>query len=193
MDNNMDVDQAEKEEATHILCLRVNDLQHDTIYNLFGHNDWEFEEVSKLEVAASTNAVRKDDGQIPDKPTFRIAENQEEEECPYCLRRPCITSESNRQFWWEDTAHDAHEWNSGLRKDKYRRFWTMLYHRHAWADPRYIARKNAALLQDPRHRIYAWAGGYHHRRDLMPDCVLKLVRGWFPNPPEKPYMGHRWQ
>jgi hypothetical protein len=27
-------------------------------------------------------------------------------------------------------------------------------------------------------------------REIMPDCVLSVVRGLYPNPPSQPYMGH---
>jgi len=187
----MDVDQGEVEE-THILCIRVTNLQHDVIHNLFGHNDWEFEEVPQANEEDNVPIEPQEDGQ-PDGPGYIIPQNSEENECPYCLCRPCITSEDNRQMWWEDRNHAAHDWNNGLRREHYKRFWTMLYHRQVWQDERYIARKNSALEQDPHHTLYAWGGGYKHRRDLMPECVLKLVRGWFPKPPHKNYMGHKWQ
>ena len=153
----MDVDPSESE-ATHILCLRVTDLQHDVIENVFGHNNWEFVEELPPNAAANAQDDVPDDGLIPNVPGggYRIPQNEEEDECPYCLCKPCITSEDNRQMWWEDRRTDAHDRNSGLRKEKYRRFWTMLYHRHVWGDPRYIARKDHALQQDLHHRLYAW-------------------------------------
>jgi hypothetical protein len=70
----------------------------------------------------------------------------------------------------------------------YKRFWTNLFHRNVWQDPSYLVRKSAALRQDTRRRNYVY-----HRRDLMPKCVLVLVRSWFPNPPYVPYMGHMWE
>jgi hypothetical protein len=73
--------------------------------------------------------------------------------------------------------------NSKVLIDFLRRSFAML-----WQDPRYVARKRAALHQDPRRRNYVY-----HRRDLMPKCVLVLVRSWFPNPPNVPYMGHMWE
>ena len=53
-----------------------------------------------------------------------------------------------------------------LRKSDYACFWTNLFHRNVWQDPRYLVRKRAALRQDPRRRNYVY-----HRRDLMPKCV----------------------
>ena len=29
-------------------------------------------------------------------------------------------------------------------------------------------------------------------REIMPECVLKLVRGLYPNLPDTPYLGHKW-
>ena len=43
--------------------------------------------------------------------------------------------------------------------------------------PSYIQKKIRALQKDHRYRNFV----YHHR-DIMPDCVLKCVRVWFPNP-----------
>ena len=91
-------------------------------------------------------------------------------------------------MWWETENQIPHERNSMLRKSDYKRFWTNLFHRNVWQDPRYLVRKRAALRQDPRRRNYVY-----HRRDLMPKCVLVLVRSWFPNPPNVPYMGHMWE
>ena len=63
-----------------------------------------------------------------------------------------------------------------------------MYHRDAWKDLRYLAEKLKALQADPRHRKNEW-----RRRDIMPKCVLSLVRTWFPNPDGVPYMGHLWE
>jgi len=85
-------------------------------------------------------------------------------------------------MWWEDEEQLPHERNSFLRKGNYKRFWTLLFHRKVWEDPRYIERKHTALRSDPRRKKYIY-----HRRDLMPKCVVQLVRTWLPNPQNKPY------
>lgn len=64
----------------------------------------------------------------------------------------------------------------------------MMYHRNVWNHPTYIQKKISALQRDPRYRNFV-----NHRRDIMPNCVLKCVRGWFPNPENVPYMGHLWE
>ena len=88
---------------------------------------------------------------------------------------------------WHDRAEALHQRNSGLRKEHYKRFWTMLFHRGAWNDDRYLLMKTDALARDHRTQRFDW-----HRRDIMPKCVVTLVRHWFPNPGGFPYMGHMW-
>ena len=36
-----------------------------------------------------------------DEERFVILQNIDREECPFCLCRPCVTHENNRQLWWE--------------------------------------------------------------------------------------------
>ena len=75
-----------------------------------------------------------------------------------------------------------------FRKELYKYFWTMLFHRHVFLDDRYLDRKLRALKQGPRMRNVV-----NHRRDILPHCVIKLVRSWYPNPKDVPYMGHMWE
>lgn len=115
---------------------------------------------------------------------------EDHEECPHCFQRPCITNEEvNRQLWWLKESQPPSLANSAKRKKMYRNFYSMLYNQHAWRDPRYLQRKQEALERDKgRKKKFMW-----HRRELMPNCVLKLVRGWLPNPAGVPYMGHYWE
>ena len=108
--------------------------------------------------------------------TFVINQNVEEEECIYCLCRPCISSEKNRQMWWLEDPVAPNRSNFQRRKDKYKRFWTMLFQRNVWRDPRYIERKRNALRQDPLRKNYIY-----HRRNLMPKYVVSKVRYWLPD------------
>ncbi|CAC5406684.1 PLXNA [Mytilus coruscus] len=101
---------------------------------------------------------------------YHIEQDQESPECPYCLCRPCITDEQNRQLWWENENCAPHERNSFLRKNKFIRFWTNLFHRGVWNDQRYVRRKRDALKRDRPRRKYTY-----HRRDLIPKCVLELI------------------
>ena len=121
---------------------------------------------------------------------YRIEENADDDECPWCLCKPCITNTANRQIWWEIESHLPSVANSRLRKTHYQRFWVMLLHHGAWDKPAYKAKKKTALQN---RGIHAWSGpNPKHPRDIMPDCVLTLVRGWLPNLPTQPYMGHKW-
>ena len=120
-------------------------------------------------------------------PEFHIDQDLSEEECSYCFVMPCITSQRNRQLCWESDAVPPSDSNHGIRKEKYKRFWTMMMHRGVWDDPRYKHKKHLALQRDPRYKHFVW-----HRREIMPKCVLQTVRHWLPNPDGVPYMGHLW-
>lgn len=104
-------------------------------------------------------------------------------ECEYCLCQPCVLHDNNRQAWWPQDNSEPAENNSGLRKNLYYKFWTMLYHRGVWDDERYIQRKRQATENIDRAII---------RREIMPVCVLDRVREWLPNVQGQPYMGHKW-
>ena len=189
------------------ITLNVSEEQMDTINHLFNHYGWNYDEISRAysNGSASSSAENSkdrndvacqtapqnlplDDNDDNGYQEYNIPQSPDEEECRFCLCRPCITYEQNRQFWWEDNTEAPCRRNSALRKEKYKRFWTMMFHRDAWKVPRYQAEKLRALRADPRHRKYEW-----HRRDIMPKCVLSHVRQWFPNPAGVPYMGHLWE
>ena len=185
------------------LTLAVSAEQLDTINHLFTHYNWTYREISRTErnfpesshprhsnisdVSTQTESMQAEGD--PGGEPYVISQNQEETECPYCLCRPCITNEQNRQLWWETENHPLSQRNTGMRIEKYKRFWTMMFHREVWKDPRYLAEKTRVLQRDRRFRTnFTW-----HRRDIMPKCVLELVRGWFPNPPAVSYLGHLWE
>ena len=88
----------------------------------------------------SNISVESQDDQPPSE--FHIDQDLSVNECAYCFCRPCITSETNRQLWWEtdEAPHSGN--NHGLRKEKYKRFWTMMFHWGVWDEPRY-KRKNS--------------------------------------------------
>uniref|UniRef100_K1QQU1 Uncharacterized protein n=1 Tax=Magallana gigas TaxID=29159 RepID=K1QQU1_MAGGI len=58
----------------------------------------------------------------------------------------------------------------------------MLFHRGVFLNERYRERKLNVLQLDPRFTNVA-----SHRRDILPECVVNLVRVWFPNPKNIPY------
>jgi len=113
----------------------------------------------------------------------------EGDKCKECFCTPCITNEANRQRWWCEENSEPANGNNSLRKACYYKFWTMMYHRGIWSLPDYIVKKEAALTgaranqNQPPVRI---------QREIMPKCVLTLVRTWHPNVAGIPYMGHKW-
>ena len=81
-------------EEKSVLSLRVTELQRETIMALYNHHDWTFDEIELPEV----NVSQED--QAAYQMNFQIQQDAGRDECPYCLCRPCITDESNRQLWW---------------------------------------------------------------------------------------------
>ena len=184
----------------------LSDEQKEAIRGLFQHFDWDIDEMNPgdlehprdnagnalpdNETGGDVEAEDVEEGG-PDQPymnDYRLEQDADQQECPHCFCRPCITDETHRQLWWETQDHPPDMENTNFRKPIYKRFWTMLLHFGVWDDPRYIERKVAALAIDPNHRRFRY-----HRRDIMPNCVLKLVRRWYPNQPNQAYMGHMWE
>ena len=173
-----------------VFNLVVTDEQKELIHAMWAHNGWEVELADSVQ--SEGGQTHMDSAEITD---FRIEQDKTQAECQYCLCSPCITAETNRQLWWETEVVAAQASNSSTRKNHYKRFWTMLLHKGAWSDPRYKARKQESLRQDPNRQLSAWIGPsttQSQYRDIMPDCVLKCVRDWLPNPPSQAYMGHKW-
>jgi hypothetical protein len=85
-----------------ILASEVTEEQKETIYHLFSHNNWDFHEieikVNKNNVTGEINQTRTPEN-FDD---FSIEQNDDFDECQYCLCKPCITHEDNRQMWWEE-------------------------------------------------------------------------------------------
>ena len=164
-----------------ILSIRISDEQYELLTAMWNHDNWDLDIVD--------DGLVNENDIIHEGPVPLIQPDQEAEECPFCFCRPCVTDPRFTQAWW-DHVHPPHKDNNKHRKPIYKRFWVMLANRAAWQDPRYVRKKQLALVGE--YEFYAWAGPSNHRRDIMPDCVLKLVRYWRPNPPGQPYMGHKW-
>ena len=47
-------------------------------------------------------------------PEFHIDQDLSEEECPCCFCMPCITSQRNRQLWWESDVVPPSDSNHGM-------------------------------------------------------------------------------
>lgn len=69
----------------------------------------------------------------------------------------------------------TNERNGVLRKEKYKLFWTMLFHTGVFMDSRFKLRKIEPLQEDLKLRDVVC-----HGRD-----ILKLVRFWYHNPKKK--------
>lgn len=61
----------------------------------------------------------------------------------------------------------------------------MMHYKSAWKKKRYL-RKKALMM----HRLEVDQTVVVQHREVMPDCVLNLVRGLYPNLPNVPYVGH---
>ena len=55
----------------------------------------------------------------------------------------------------------------------------------AWRHAKYLSKKARLLRTDDLSTVWTI-------REVMPQCVLDLVRGIYPSPPRQPYMGHKW-
>lgn len=77
------------------LALEVTEEQKETIYQLFYHNNWDFNEI---EITNNKNNVTDEYNQAGTPDNFSIEQNDEFDECQYCLCKPCITHEVNRQM-----------------------------------------------------------------------------------------------
>ena len=171
------------------LTLSLSTSQYEAVSQLFQESQWDLDAAVALGISSAYSESDIAMDTQPDQLEYHIPPVEGRQPCPFCFCCPCITDESNRQFWWKDDNQIPNVHNSEKRKKLYKMFWTMIYHRGAWDNPLYQARKQAALGADPQRRRYVYI---YHRRDIMPDCVVKLVRGWLPHPLWVPYMGHLW-
>lgn len=163
------------------VTVRLSEEKLAAIQALFAYNDWSWdpddESDQEYPVTEHRPIIPPSDGHF---------------ECPDCFCRPCVMSDQNRQLWWPERCREGSQKNKHHRKALYKKFWTMLCHRGLWQDERYLARKSVAVRIDSRHRRFVWQS-HAYKREIMPDCVVRQVREWFPNLPSQPYMGHLWQ
>ncbi len=179
---------------------KLNEVQFETIRNVFNHNNWEFEDcvvgpnkcfdhdevIEKIVQVTTTEPNNTsangndslDNGDNDDEP------DDPEHMCRFCYCSPCVTV--NRQSWLRGPVA-PHVRNSGLRKAMYKKFWTMMDRRGAWNNPRYLNKKRRILDITNQDLSTVWTV-----REIMPNCILNQVRGSYPNPPGQSYMGHQW-
>lgn len=74
--------------------------------------------------------------------------------------------------------------NAGIRKSLYRRFWSVISNTGGWRKKKYEEKKALAMNRE---------GAVITKREIMPQCVLKLCRSKYPNPSGRPYMDHMWE
>ena len=66
-------------------------------------------------------------------------------------------------------------------------------YRGAWREARYQQKKNNELRREIGNVDLVWESAVgNQQREIMPECILNLVRGLYPNPPGYAYMGHKW-
>ena len=145
-------------------------------------NDIEQVEVMDLDgdEAATQAAANVDPSGLGGHDSDPEDQNLDDGQCPFCFMTPCIASVPQG---WLGVRQMPRAGNNLVRKDKYRRYWKTMDRAGAWQIPQYIAKKRLSMMGEDRVII---------RREIMPDCVLKLVRGYYPNPQGIPYMGHKW-
>lgn len=183
-----------------VLSLCVTEEQRLAIQAFFNHNDWDFREVTQHSNSQSLdeenspendiisshdhdNVEPENENQSGSQPDT-VEQLQNGDTCPECFCSPCVTR--NRQNWLGN-GQIAHVRNSGIRKSKYKLFWRMLQNRGAWSIQQYLNKKARLLNRDRVDESVVVV-----RREVMPHCVLNLVRELYPNPKSKPYMGHKW-
>lgn len=192
---------------TFVLSLLVTEEQKLTIEALFNHNNWDFITVSptkeRNEVTDEAHNISQETGHIDstDKETAgtstdtrqRSVENREsvsdsdstdtdDSSCEYCFCSPCVTV--NEQSWMGKGSRPKPT-NRISRKIRYKKFWSMLERRNAWRKRKYLRKKARLLGRNDESTVFV-------QRDIMPNCVLNLVRERYPNPPGQPYTGHYW-
>lgn len=200
---------AEKRE----IKLKITEEQFYSIFYFFNHSDWDFNEcllesewlfddqaespdhventesqqvisvVDRETVCGSNSDEQHNDNKLDGARAEPAQALHDDVTCPHCYLSPCVTR--HKQSWLGAGAA-PHGRNSSNRKKKYRLFWNMLYNAGAWNHPQYIAKKQRALHRD-RNDTTVWTV-----REIMPECVLNLVRSLYPNPLSQPYMGHKW-
>ena len=169
--------------------IQVSKKQEDAIRKLFGKRKWELVEVDATG-AVDGNKKCNDDVLEEQNPGPALQSHCEGHlECPHCFCAPCITDLRHRQMWWPVHNAAPSRVNRGARKKLYYKFWSLLANKGLWRhEPRYTQRKRQAMQLDGRMRDLEW-----HRRELMPDCVIKTVRTWLPKTDGEVYTGHRWE
>ena len=143
----------------------------------FSHCDWELQVVDRSPDRPEEPCQSMPIGNQID---LEVPREMSADECRYCLCQPCASSS---QPSWLGTGQQGRDQNAGLRKVRYKKYWTLLDRRGAWRDDRYLREKRRLMRMD---------GVVVTRREVMPKCVIDSVRSLYPNH-RNPYVGHRWE
>ena len=110
--------------------------------------------------------------------------DDDREECVFCFCCPCVTCVRQQ---WLGYGQDVYKRNSRITTKLYRKCRSMMNMRGAWRYPLYVRKKETATCRDHTDRTVVPA-----LREIMPERVVTLVRGLYPNPPDTLYLGHSW-
>lgn len=103
----------------------------------------------------------------------------EEGACPHCFLKPCI-ADANATADFLGRGAPPRADNNAMRRPIYKLFWKQMRNCNGWIIKEYIEKK------------LSLGGSVNDPREVMPACVLSLVRGKYPNLPSQQYMGHMW-
>ena len=81
-------------------------------------------------------------------------------------------------------GHPPASENSTKRRVIYRKIWG------GYCELRWMAN---TLVHPEEKKNVGGAAYVHHKRDVMPGCVVKLARNLYPNLKNKEYMVHKWE
>ena len=179
----------EQKEAIEIFC---NSMEWDISFDLIDSEADSNPQSERAPTRQTSAAVVRQNPQPRPAEFHDIWTEESAEECAFCFLSPCVTT--HRQTWL-GAGKNPNLTNRVTRKTKYKKFWSLMDYRQAWNHPRYLHKKEAAMLEDDREERIVWCRGANARtsvREIMPECILKLVRGLYPNPPNVPYMSHKW-
>jgi hypothetical protein len=175
-------------EGKEVFAIRVTREEREALEYFMHFNEWDIERVNLEGADRNEGASNNEDvpvqPEVPVEPQPIVQPIPGTDECQFCFCQPCVTT---RRQQWLGQGRPPMAGNNLLRKKKYKNFWTMMTRRGAWTHPRYLHKKAAAQGADENN--VAWLPEV---RDIMPDCVLNLVRGLYPNEKGIPYMGHKW-
>lgn len=118
-----------------------------------------------------------------------ILQNNAYEACQHCFLQPCATHYPQS---WLVKKRVPHNGNCKTRLRMYKKFWSVMSHRDAWKHPFYVTKKQVHLSASFPDIVWERGAGPHSEREIMPHCVLELVRDLCPNPPGQDYTGHKW-